>query len=983
MTQNIHPPALRRGLCAAVFVAILAGVVPGEALAQTPSATTQHAFRISAGTLDDALRQFTAQSGLQVLYDSALLKGVNSMGFDGTAASRSVLDKLLGGTGLAYEFTDSGTVVIKRGAPRRAKPKEKDDKSAKVPSEEAPVEMEKVSVTGSRLTSAESEQALEKIVIDRKAIDASGATSIAEVLNALPEVSRQSTTAPYQNSRGGSYASLRGLPVSFTLTLINGRRIGYGGNTGSSALNLSLLPLAAVDRIEVLPAGSAAVYGGSALAGVVNIVLKDHLQGGEISIGHGSADGYDDSTTNLGWGWNSERFSILLGGTYRSNTELQASERSITANTDYSRFGGHVALSPYATPGNVYSLDGKPLPGLTSTFAGIPRGQDGTRLTIADFAATDGVLNTNSTFYSTAPVIPVSKQYSGFLSAKFRATENIELFTEYFYSHYEAEESDYPPYLYGQYGTFVVAANNPYNPFGVPLGINYLFKGARQTCYCIATDYTRGLLGARGEFGGGWRWEVAAIATRNEEVETDSLLDAAKVNAALAQTDPALALNPFADRTWSKTSLDPYFTNLVYPTTTTFKTLNGFVSGPLFDFGAGQWEAVFGAEYERDHMNYGYYKTFFQNGYDVKSAFVELSAPLIASRGPEGAGAMLAVTGALRYDDYSTFGGRLSPQVGLQFRPTTSLLLRANYSSAYKPPTLNQLYAPQTTYPGSPVVDPKRGGETYAATTIQGGNPSLQALTGNSKTYGFVYSPEWRPGLELSATGFKIHTDNYATTLGAQAVINNESLFPGSVVRASPTADDIAKGYAGHILTVNYTYKNFGTFDVAGADFDVSWRLSTDCGDFKPSLAATYTYQYKYQLAPGSAPVETVGQANNTGYAPRWKAAAIVAWQRDAWQATLTGRYVGPYKDYDDGKPTTPARTLGNFWLFDANVRYDFGRDFAPESTWLSKAYATLGGVNIFNKLPVYSYLFGTVGYDPSQYDIRGRYLYVQLGTRF
>jgi hypothetical protein len=142
-------------------------------------------------------------------------------------------------------------------------------------------------------------------------------------------------------------------------------------------------------------------------------------------------------------------------------------------------------------------------------------------------------------------------------------------------------------------------------------------------------------------------------------------------------------------------------------------------------------------------------------------------------------------------------------------------------------------------------------------------------------------------------------------------------------------------------------------------------------------------YEYEYQLAPGAGPTDTISRANLTGWAPRWKGNAHVVWQHGPVQATVVGRWVGAYRDYDDFNPATPVRKLGNFWMFDASVRYNIGQKFASDSSLLSKTYITIGGVNIFNRLPPYSYYQGSIGYDPTQYDIRGRYVYMRIGTRF
>lgn len=974
---------VRNILCAALCAALYAGM-PVSHAQSTASGESLHQYDIPAGPLSGALGAWGAQSDRQVVFAPDLVAGKQTRGASGRYGAEQALTQVLAGTGLAWKRVDGQTYALEREA--TARPREPRHERAPDPGPPPMAEHEithlgSITVTGTRLTSAESEQAQAKIVINRQTIDASGVNTVSELLNTLPAFSLQSTTSPLQGGRGASFSYLRGLPKDFTLTLINGRRVGYGADADRGAFNLSLLPLAAVERVEVLPAGSAAIYGGSALAGIVNVILRDRLDGGQIDLNHGSASNYEESGASIAWGKSWSRGSLLVGATYRGNTALQVSDRRITSNLDYSRFGGHRVLFPYTSPGNVFSLSGGPLPGLTSTFAGVPAGQDGTHLTIDDFKSMDGVRNTSSQFFEAVALLPKSEQYTGVLDATLRANDRIDIFTEWFYSHTTGEEVDYPKFAIG---TVVVPANNPYNPFGVPVGIDYLFSGT-TSCYCATADYTRGLVGARGDFGDtSWSWEVAASKTLNRErLMQVGIIDNTKINMALANIDPASTLNLFGDRRWTDRELAPYVTETGYRFRTTLEYLNGFIRGRLFDLGAGPWEAVLGVEYERNAMDYAA-SVFFHGTYDNKAAFAELSAPLVASRsGNSGAGAMLAMTGALRYDNYNSFGSRVSPEIGVQFRPVPALLLRANRSAAYKPPTLYQLNYPMTSQQ-KPLTDPRRGGEAYTATTYLGGNPDLDALTGNAQTYGLVYSPGNAYGLELSVTGFRIHTDNFPQQINYLTLINMENLFPGAVVRAEPTATDKANGYAGVITTIFDTFQNFGTFDVAGVDLGLSWKVATDRhGSFRPSFAATYMQEYKYQLAPGTKPIETTSQANLTGWAPRWKANVSLGWQDGPVQATVVGRWVGTYSDYDDFNPATPVRKLGNFWMFDANLRYNLGRTLVSNSPWLSQAYVAIGGVNIFNRLPSYSYYQGNLGYDPTQYDIRGRYIYAQIGTRF
>jgi iron complex outermembrane receptor protein len=1018
-----------------VLLSLGAGIRPGIAAADL---TTTSSFDIAPQQLPSALLRFSQLTGVQVTSPGHLIEGKQSPGAVGTFRAREALDKLLRDTTLAYDVIDENTVLIttpthaatagqestersdisvsggsgtpessgndaastdergKRSWWQRMLLAEADSSAssgaagstpATAPNSEthdAAGGLNEVVVVGSRLAVPAKEQAQRVHVITREAIDKSGASSIAQVLNQLTEVSIQSTTAPQQASRAASSVQLRGLPNGTTLVLLNGRRVAPSPFQASSgAINLNTLPLSAVERIEVLPSGSSALYGGDALAGVVNIVMKKDYDGTEASVRYGGADGYGERQAELAFGKKFERGSISVIGSYASNSDLLGSERAITANTDYSYLGGRNTSVTYTNPGNVYALNGQNLPGLNAKVAAIPKGQDGTHLTIADFVAGAGNPNRDTGFYGQGSQRPPTRDRSVQVFGNFALNDRVELFTELMFSRYESEERDYQSYMSGATGLYKVAASNPFNPFGVDVGIDYSFAGSGRYCYCLQQDYFRPLVGAKGDVGR-WHWEITASDTHGRD-NTDegpalglSSQDVVRVNAALADPDPATALNPFADRTWTLDEIAPYGSTRRQRLTSTLQSYEGFIRGPLFAVGAGDVQLLVGAEADRSTLDYNYYLTSARGDRHNEAAYLELRVPLLSAR-TEGGGDRIAVTGAARYDQYSDFGNRVSPEVGIELRPLPSLLLRAAYSSAYKPPTLYQLYAPVNTYANRQVVDRKRGSELYGVTLLQGGNRELEPLTGHTTTAGLVFMPQSLPGLELQATHWQAKIANYATIISYQMMVDNEELFAGKITRAAPTAADIAAGLPGRVTQVQDTYVNFGTYDLAGADFSGSWALRTAFGKITPSLSASYTYKYDTSLIPAAPVADRVGKADSSGYAPRWKAVASLDWATALVDASLTGRWVGRYQDY-----SVSTLELGNFWMLDANVRFELGKAFASSNTWLAGSYASLGAVNLLNKLPVYSYYTGSgVGYDPTQYDIRGRFVYLETGVKF
>jgi hypothetical protein len=165
--------------------------------------------------------------------------------------------------------------------------------------------------------------------------------------------------------------------------------------------------------------------------------------------------------------------------------------------------------------------------------------------------------------------------------------------------------------------------------------------------------------------------------------------------------------------------------------------------------------------------------------------------------------------------------------------------------------------------------------------------------------------------------------------------------------------------------------------NVAGLDYQITAHHETRIGTFSPFLATTQIFRYTTSLTPGSPPVEVVSVGQDSGnWAPRWKGSVGLKWQNGAWLAVMQGRYTGKYQDYDS------TREIGNFWLVDVNGRFAIGQAITAQTRFWQKAYISIGAVNLFNKLPQFSnFESGIVGFDPSQADIRGRFLYAQVGT--
>jgi iron complex outermembrane receptor protein len=1016
---------------AAIVAATLLSAGGLSAAEQAAASIRHYQLNIPRQSLDNAIRELAQQTGLQIARFGSTIDGNSVVGpISGNQTAEEALKTLLAPQGLTYTLVNDTTIAIidprneptdnspqarqsvngedggyqrdggnndlphARGSFRLAQQggqdassadetpagKDSDGKDPGLDMTTADATKETVVIAGSRLGGSAHDSAVPTNVYSREMIDASGTATVMSFLNTLSEVSIQNTTTGNnQQLAGATVVQLRGLPGGTTLVLVDGRRVtsssGLLGANGG-AFDLNSIPLAAVERIEVIPSGSSAIYGGDALGGVVNIVMKKDFNGVEANVRYGMTDhdDYHETQFNVAAGTSGAGWSLSAVALFTTNSELTGADRSIMSNNDYRAFGGFDSRSTYSDPGNVCSADGGPLRGLASPCAGVPHGSTGVGLTPASFAATDGKLNYTSSnmFYS---ILSPARKYGTFIHASHDLGASAEVFTDLLYNHLEQKSYYAPPAT-----TVSVPGANPNNPFGEDVGVQYRFLALGRHCYCQNTDFVRPLLGLRGTVGG-WSWELAGWTTRDWDSVpyTLGVENTDAINSALASG----AFNPFAAGPGATPAvLGSFFSDEVEKMRSATDSVNAFVRGQLVQLPAGPLEGLIGAEFQRDTLAIEIPDANFDVEFHRRNtaAFMELKVPILpgmtAGRGNE----MLTSQFALRYDNYSDFGSRTSPEAGIVFRPIPSLTLRASYSAAFKPPPLNELYGALTSYPGLNVSDPLRGNETTDATLHFGGNRSLKAETGWSRNIGLVFSPSQVPDLNLTLTQWTIRLKNGFTQPTIDFFVNNASTYPGTVVRSSPAAGDPYG--VGRITDVYDVYENIGFIHESGVDLAVNWRARTRVGDFTPTLSASRVYQYDYELDPTLGEQTGLSQANDDAtYAPRWKGVAGLSWTGGPLTLGVTGRYIGPYRDVTDVRSN--PKELGNFLYTDLMGRFELGKAILQDSKIWSRTFVAAGVRNAFNKLPPYAdYGFGQLGYDPNEYELEGRFMWVQAGMR-
>jgi iron complex outermembrane receptor protein len=999
---------------AGLVAAVLAGYGwPDTALAQNAREaapnTHEYTFDISRLPIIEALKEFTTQTGLLISFwpdaqtDQTRLVGP----LHGKFTAEVALTRLLAESGLIYRRTNERSLVVMApsllGAPRNGVTGSDEDRSRLAEGQpylqkknSPPVHsmtavgrsgsgaiigeprvdhVDEVIVIGTRIERT-GEGPAPVQVFTRRMIEELGATSIPDVLRYTPQ--QPFTRAEHYYANGAQYSQMRGIGVDTTLILINGRRAVPTSNSLTlNAFDLNSIPLAAVDRIEVLSDSASAIYGADAMGGVINVVLKKEIPQPVLDLQYGGAGGGADmlrASFSAGHETERVRTSVILD--YYQRDFLLGAERDLWRNQDYTRFGGVDYRSAAGMPGTVSSLRGDNLPGLSSSFAMVPEGSTGIGLTPQDFAATAGVRNRTSTF-STLSIVPEVEQRSVAVFAEYDLTPELTSFAEVLYSERRAVSQEA---LYSVQGA-LVPANNPFNPFHQPVLVDFLLDGIEAPRFEHNMDRARGAFGLRGVLGAGWQWEVAAVASAETNHALNTLeVSAARLNAALAETDPTRALNPFVDGPAGSPELlaslmgsdaDRHFSR--------GRQFSAFLRGDLFELPAGSVQAVVGGEWRDELMVYDDQRLPVNDGRDVTAAFTELRVPLVGANASS-LGPALSMTLAARLDDYSDFGSTVNPQLGLMWRPAEDILLRASYSTSFRPPSLFELRAPRTTVTYTGIRDPARNYASSTVTFVAGGNPNLQPIEADSMTTGFVLTPSAMPGLRLLANYWRINTEHRVTFLPYSTLLAKEDSFRDRVLRAEPTQADIAAGIPGRLLQLDISRMNFGRLTTSGIDLEAKYEVSTHWGDFSPRVSATWIDEFTAIEVPGTAAVDRVGIASATGSIPRWRVVGSVGWNRNGLGLSTTVDWLPGYMDANSSGLT--GRRLPSRTLVDVQTSFAMDELLGPSLLW-DDLKLQLGVKNVFNEMAPFSAIGLSLGFDSSQGDLIGRFSYLRLSKGF
>jgi iron complex outermembrane receptor protein len=862
---------------------------------------------------------------------------------------------------------------------------------------------EAVVITGSNIKRTDYEGPQTVVVFDRKKIDQSGAQTITQLLKRLPQNAggfSESFQTGLSFSPGAAGASLRGLGVSSTLVLINGRRSApfpFASGGTDSFVDLNSIPLSAVDRVEVLKEGASAVYGSDAIAGVINVILKENYSGGEEETYYGNTTGKDAAEVRQSFvsGISTERFHLMLTGNYYHQNSLASVDRSYAANADKRNLGGFDLRSSRGNPGTIFASSGD--------FA-VPRGSNG-RLGVNDFLPgelPDGNIRNRFNFDKYTELIPESERWGGLLTFGYNLTPHIEIFGEAGYQSVQTKTriAPTPPDSAGD--GLVVPASNPFNPFGEE--VSFLWRsvenGPRRDT--TETDDYRYLTGIKiKDLPNNWSIEGAVLYSESNAVDysTSGYLGVAETQAALNRTDPKTALNVFGDgfginnrRTLKGLVVHPRDDGLSYLWNYDIKA-----SGDLVQLPAGALGLAFGAEYREESLSQifsapagtivGFGGAGAAGNRDVRSLYAEASIPVTSNKWNVPLLRALEFSIAERYDEYSGAGESAKPKFGFKWKPLDLLLIRGAYSEGFRAPSLPQLFTGQVN--SFETVTNPRTGITNDVPETTGGNPTLKPENSYSYFIGGIIEPPFIKGLSIEADFYRIERRNDIGQPTGQEIVNGKA--PGTVTYNANN----------EITNIGALYTNIGTTVVDGVDLDLNYKKETPIGTFTidASVALINSFEVK---SPGDPNQDLTDNYSDVGSGPEFKMVTSLFYDKGGFEAGVTVNYMDSYDDkvYAD---TDPVRKVGSWTTVDLQASYEWnyqpgeapgntskdGKTSAPPVKlglsgwrwWLDGTKMTVGCNNIGDVQPPFSNI--EEGYDTATADPTGRFIYASLRKKF
>ena len=842
---------------------------------------------------------------------------------------------------------------------------------------EEPKLIESVVVVGTRIQrTAEDNTAQPVQVLDESFFKTTPAESVADFLRELP-ANTGFSSSNYNNeyAGGNSSVNLRGVGPQFTLALVNGRRFG-----GEAVPDIGAIPPEAVQSVEILKTGASSIYGSDAVAGVVNIRLKEDFEGLDIVASYGEAteDGAETSRIAAVGGFKTGRFSFTGSLAYQDYEGFRRDERQFTRSRDYRRFGGLDRRSGgVGDPNSVFV----PSTGAVLTVDPTQVAPGQTPTSADQFVPFPEEVNRFST--NEPGVAPPLERINGHWVASFDLNDNHRIYTE---GYFDDREQDFLAQVSINFGTNI-PASNPFNVFGEDVQAGYVFSELgfiEQTFDTLNYQAAIGMEGKLGKFNydvtySQYRQEIDG--TYRNDISPGLLAEAA------ASTDPATAFNPFCNACNTQLSLRDLSLVGQSETVDEIATLDVVVTGELMDLGAGALgfavgyqnrDVDFSVDYndvwENGGTNFSWFSSNFvddSGGRDVDAFFGELLIPLYDAGSSDSVLSSVEATISGRYEDYSDFGdATVYSALGKADLFGGDVVLRASYSESFRAPSVAALNQPQRTLlePGGFFFDPVRGG-FFDVVVISGGNEDLGPENGETISFGAVYTPEALPGFFASLDYFDLEI----TDIIRQP--NGQGLLDGTETAGSITRDENLRP------TLDTRLNNGGALTSKGWDFSVSYRWDLE-GAGTLSAYANGVYLTENELNANGVTTELLGNFINGAPTPELRSIVGLNWTIGSFDIAANVDYSEGVDEFLDAGDVVIDRTTDDWVTVDMQVGADLASLFGSGTLGLEGARAYIGVENLLDEgLPFVAR--SPDGWDRNIGDLRGRYVYAGIRASF
>jgi iron complex outermembrane receptor protein len=881
---------------------------------------------------------------------------------------------------------------------------------------------QRVEITGSAIKRIDAEGALPVQVITREAIARSGATSVADLIQALP--SMQGFTNEGASVGGGgngfSGASIHNLGETYTLVLLNGRRLAqFAGQyiTGALAgIDLNTIPVSAIERIEVLTDGASALYGADAIAGVVNFITRKDATDGSIQAGYSApSKGGQETTVSFFKGFGDlsrDGFNVVIAASAEKRKQLKSVDREFakTGVINFKLEGNDVTFfngSPRGIPANINASDGF----LVSPFY-IQNG----RCPDQHVALFEGSALGPGCYYdyvTQLEILPERERTSLYTSGRLRLGENHSLFAEALSTKTSNTNRIAPPP-----GELSINSSSPFwsNIIAADPGatgdvvVPYRVADVGKRTQKDVTKATHFVLGAEGTLAS-WDYNAALVRSQNKQ-DTDLLDGYVRLNAFFDALDSGL-INPFvppgnqspqALQTLRNTRILGFWeggdSTLTMVEARASRELAKLSGGPLvLALGVSRANEKFSKR--ASELARGIGDTRFGDDaaivpYSVdrnlNAVYAEIAAPVVKE---------VELGASLRRDDYSDFGSATTAKGSIKVRPNKQVLMRASYGTGFKAPSVPQVNATRQqfgvtsgnfTCDNNDPNDPLRQiavslGAVCPTGNVQynvyaEGNKALRPEKSNQWTVGFRFDPvdSLSVGLDLWQVKIKNAVGNIDESQVFGDPLRWQRLF---TTYRDPGTNQVLLAQ----LLIN---ENLGDAVSRGIDFSAEARFDLGFGKLRSGLEVTYMLKDKYQLERGGEFLTSMARFGPNGSVTfRTQAQWTNTLEYGGWAHTLVINHKSGYKDQtytaDDFAVFDPitftpfayAGSVKEYTTLDFQTRWNIDKMFN----------VTLGVKNLTDEDPPRSLKSAgggqQIGYDDRYYDPRGRTWYVKGEFKF